>query len=110
MAMSSATCDIVWLKQLADEIDTKIAPKIKLYCDNQSTIKLAESDAFRPRTKHIDIRYHYIRDKISENVIEVKFIATGLMTADSLTKAVSKEKTEFCRKSMGLVQSRVLSV
>lgn len=73
IALSSAVCEIIWLKQLADEINGDIAKNITICCDNQSTIKLAESDAFRPRTKHIDIRYHFLRDKIEQKILNIQF-------------------------------------
>lgn len=103
IAMSSAVNEIIWLKQLADEINKDIVGKVTLYCDNQSAIKLSESDAFRPRTKHIDIRYHHLREKVDEGVIDVKFTSTNLMAADSLTKAVTKEKHQFCANQFGLM-------
>lgn len=103
ISMSSAVNEIVWLTQMANEINGNIVNKVVLYCDNQSTIKLSESDAFRPRTKHIDIRYHYLREKIDEGVIDVKYMPTEHMTADSLTKAVTKEKHQFCTKQFGLM-------
>lgn len=102
IALSSAVCDFMWLKQLADEIDVRIARRIKVFCDNQSTIKLAASDAFRPRTKHIDIRYHHLRDKIEKGLFEVEYLPTERMAADSLTKAVTIEKFEMCRNAMGI--------
>lgn len=103
IALSSAVCEIIWLKQLADEINREIAKKVTVFCDNQSTIKLSESDAFRPRTKHIDIRYHHLREKIEAGVIDIEYIPTGEMAADSLTKAVTAEKHNFCNEAMGLV-------
>lgn len=100
--MSSAVCEIIWLKQLADEMNRDIARGVTLHCDNQSTIRLSESDAFRPRTKHIDIRYHHLREQVEAGVIDIKFVPTGEMVADSLTKAVTAEKHHFCNREMGL--------
>jgi hypothetical protein len=102
IALSSAVCESIWIKQLMDELDKTLAERIKIYCDNQSSIKLAENDAFRPRTKHIDIRYHNIRDYVKKEVIDISYVPTEKMTADSLTKSVTKEKTIFCRENMGL--------
>lgn len=102
IALSSATCELIWLKQLADELDKNIAKNITIYCDNQSTIKLGASDAYRPRTKHIDIRYHHIRQLIEAKVVDIKFVPTTQNAADALTKAVSAEKTNYCSKAMGL--------
>lgn len=51
IALSSAVCGVIWIKQLADEINKGIVKNMTVYCDNQSTIKLSESNASRPRTK-----------------------------------------------------------
>lgn len=102
MALSSAIQEAVWLMQLSNELNYAVKP-ITIYCDNQSAIKLSESDGYKQRTKHIDIRYHYIRDLIKQGKINVEFLETGKMVADSLTKSVNKAKNVFCAESMGLV-------
>lgn len=102
IALSSVASELMWLKQLADELDTNIAKKITILCDNQSSIKLSSSDAYRPRTKHIDIRFHRIRELVEAKVIDIEFVSTDKNAADALTKAVSAEKTQYCSKTMGL--------
>ena len=101
MALSSTVCEIMWVQQFMKELNNDV-DKIIIHCDNQSTIKLAESDAFRPRTKHIDIRYHYLRQKVDDKTITIKFAPSTEMGADSLTKAVPKDKHLFCARKMGL--------
>lgn len=102
MALSSAVCEVIWIRQLAMEIDQATEKPTLVLCDNESAIKLGQSEAYRPRTKHIDIRFHHLREKVSEKAIELKHISTDLMAADSLTKAVSKQKHELCSRKMGL--------
>jgi hypothetical protein len=102
IALSSAVCDVIWLKQLAEEIKVNMSDPIIIYCDNQSTIKLAELDAFRPRTKHIDIRFHHIRQFVESKTIHIKYLSTNDIAADSLTKAVNKQKHSLCTLLMGL--------
>lgn len=75
---------------------------IGIKCDNQSAIKLGNCDGYRPRSKHIDIRYHYIRDIIQKGLIKVEFLETEKMVADSLTKAVPTRKNNFCAREMGI--------
>lgn len=103
MAMSAAICEVIWLQQLSWELDPNSKINTKLLCDNESAQKLALSDAYRPRTKHIDIRYHHMREKIESGVIHIKHISTTENVADALTKAVTKEKNLYCARGMGLV-------
>lgn len=102
MALAAAVQEATWLKQLYYEIACEDHGPLIIRCDNTSTIKLAKSDGYRKRTKHIDIKYHYQREKIEGNLIKVEYLETSKMVADSLTKAVSKEKTIYCAGAMGL--------
>lgn len=101
MALSATLCEVLWLKQLMNELNCR-QRVVKIWCDNTSTIRLTETEAYRPRTKHIDIRFHRIREHVENGDIEVKFMPTKQMVADSLTKSVSKETAQFCAKMMGL--------
>ncbi len=103
MAMSSATQEALWLKQLAEELDKNLRKPIKLFSDNQSAIKLSESEAYRPRSKHIDIRFHFIRDVLQKGKVSIHFVRSEENIADPLTKSVSKEKLNFCADQMGLI-------
>lgn len=106
MATSSAVCDLIWLKQLANELDQSMEKCVTVFCDNESAIKLAKLDAFRPRTKHIDIRFHHLREKIESGVIDIKYISTDDNTADMLTKPVTRQKHEACARQMGLLSCK----
>lgn len=103
MALSETIQEAAWLIQLSKEMGMIINP-LNIHCDNQSAIKLTKSEGYNPRTKHIDIRYHFIREKIKNGEIIVKFLPTTKMVADSLTKPVTKEKNDFCASEMGLIE------
>ncbi|XP_036336306.1 secreted RxLR effector protein 161-like [Rhagoletis pomonella] len=75
MAMSSAVQEAVWLKQLSGELDHSGGSSIQLYGDNKITIKLAETDGFRPRSKHIDIKYGHLRETVEKWIISIKYTA-----------------------------------
>lgn len=101
MALSSAATEAIWISQLLTELGLKYG-KIPIKCDNTSAISLAKSSGYRPRTKHIDIRHHYVRQLIEENKIAVEYVSTDENIADELTKAVSKGKLELFIKIFGL--------
>lgn len=102
MALSSATQEAIWLKQFGAELDEDWNKTVNIYCDNQSAVKIAESDNYRPRSKHIDVRHHYLKERIQDGTISIQRIPTNEMVADNLTKGVTKDKHSFCTKSMGL--------
>lgn len=105
IALSSATREVIWTIQLLDELNERPSKPVTIWCDNTSALDLASSEAYRPRTKHIDIRFHHLRDQIVKGVIQPMHVVTEKQVADSLTKAVTGEKTKFCATGMGLHQT-----
>ena len=74
-----------------------------IYCDNQSCIKLSENPVFHDKSKHIEIKYQYIRDMVEKGVVKLQYIATDEQVADVLTKPLSKVKFEYFRDKLGVV-------
>ena len=70
--------------------------------DNQSAIAIAKNPQFHDRTKHIEVRHHFIRDKIEQGELELEYIPTGEQVADVMTKALNREKHNVFTKEMGV--------
>lgn len=102
MAMALATQEALWLQQLQAELGQGNDGALLIYCDNQSAIKLASTDCYKPRTKHIDIRWHFIRENIVKCKIKFLFVNSCNMVADNLTKGTTFEKHLYCITKMGL--------
>lgn len=103
MAASQAVKELVWLKNIFCEI-LNYDLKIILYMDNQSAIRLIKNPEFHKRSKHIDIRYHFIREKFNENLFELKYINTNDMLADMFTKALPAPKFIDFVEKLGIKQ------
>ena len=101
IALTNAIKEIVWFKQMLSELKRE-TKELKLFCDNKSTIYLSKNPEFHSRTKHIDIRHHYIRETINNNSIKIIYISTDEMPADILTKALPKIKHDKCLKLLGI--------
>jgi hypothetical protein len=86
IAMTVAAQEAAWLKMLLEEIGEKIIPVV--VTDNEGAKKLTENPIFHRRTKHIQIRFHYIRELLKEGKLEVKWVAGKDNRADLLTKQV----------------------
>ena len=77
MALSEATQEAVWLKAfLCDLGEMSSNSAVKIYENNQGSIALAKNPAFHKRTKHIDIRYHFVREKIEDGQVIFEYIST----------------------------------
>ena len=104
VALSEATREAIYLRNLMYEITGKLCV-ITLHCDNQSALKLAVNNQSLNRTKHIDVRHHYVKDAIKNNLIKVKYISTQEMPADLLTKGLLSNKHYKFLELIGLVSN-----
>jgi len=74
-----------------------------IWCDNQSCIKMTENPVFHDRSKHIRIKYHYIRDMVEKGAVKLQYVATEEQTADIFTKPLARSKFEHFRGKLGVV-------
>jgi hypothetical protein len=104
MALAEAAKEIKWLRLFLSELRYGSPSKsTTLNTDNQGTLALAKNPVSHARSKHIDIRHHFIRDTIADkSVWLVQYIPTEDMTADSLTKALGRRKHYCCLTLMGM--------
>ena len=105
MALTEAMEELKWIRTLLAELgysngNTNVPTD--LFSDNQSTIALAKNPVAHARAKHIDLRHHFVWEAIQDKIIWVQYIPTTEMTADSLTKALGREKHEKCAARMGM--------
>ncbi|XP_074314354.1 secreted RxLR effector protein 161-like [Silene latifolia] len=101
-AISSATCQAIWLRRLLKGLLHEQKSPTIIYCDNKAAISLTKNAVFHSRTKHIDIRHHFIRDMVAKGMIELKFCGTNQQIADILTKSLSIAKVDDFRSQMGV--------
>nr|GEY51698.1 copia protein [Tanacetum cinerariifolium] len=101
VAMSGCYAQILWMRlQLTDY--GFAFNKISLYCDNRSAVALCCNYVQHSWSKHIDIRYHFIRDQVEKGVIELFFVRTNYQLADIFTKALPREQFKFLLSRLGM--------
>jgi len=106
MSAAQAAKEALWLKQLLGELGFTQSQPVMIRSDNQGCIALTKNPAYHSRTKHIDIRHHFIRDTVDAGDIELQYCATDNMVADVLTKALAKDKHEKHTGALGLSHSK----
>nr|KYP42880.1 Retrovirus-related Pol polyprotein from transposon TNT 1-94 [Cajanus cajan] len=101
MAISKASKEMIWLKNFLEELGKKQCDSA-LYSDNQSAIHLAKNPMFHANTKHIQLRYHFIRGLINDGTLLLKKILGLENPTDMLTKVVTIENLKLCIVSTDL--------
>ena len=102
IAATSATCQAVWMSRLLGELMTNEAMKAKLLVDNQSAITLTKNPVHHNRTKHIDTRYHFVRQCVEEKKNKIEFVRSEDQLVDIFTKALGKTKFLEMRHRIGI--------
>ena len=87
-----------------EDLHQKIDYQISLHCDNQSAIRLAENPVFYARTKHVEVHYHFIREKVLKKEIKMQQIKTDDQVADLFTKGSDTGKHESFRCQLNMVR------
>jgi len=90
MVISQCAKEAIWLRQLMSDVGFEQEKSTPCMCDNQGAIALVKNPTHHSRTKHIDIKHHFIREKVESDVIEMKYVPTEHMIANVLTKALGK--------------------
>ena len=102
MAASQSAKEGIWLRQLMADVGCVQERATMIMCDNQSCIALTKNPKHHSCTKHIDVQHHFIREKVEEEVIELRYCPTQEMVVDVLTKALARDKHEAMRSAMRL--------
>ena len=102
MAATSAACQGIWLRNVLTQITGEDMGPVTLCIDNRSAIDLAKNPVFHGRSKHIDIRFHFIRECVERGEVVLKHVPSQEQRADVLTKALATVKFERMRKLLGV--------
>lgn len=101
-AAYEATQEVIWLRKLLEDFGYPQNKVTTLNCDNQGSIALAKNPLFQSRSKHFDNKYHWIREKVTDKTIALKYIPTSDMIADFLTKSLFRPKHSYCTNAANM--------
>jgi len=105
IAVGHACAQSIWLKHQLMDYGVKLE-KVPLYCDNTSAINLTKNPIQHSKTKHIEIRHHFIRDHIQKVDIEIMFVKTENQLADLFTKPLARDRFNKLRTELGVLDMK----
>ncbi|XP_070011070.1 secreted RxLR effector protein 161-like [Nicotiana sylvestris] len=103
VAAASCYAQLLWIKQQLEDFGVLIE-SVPLLCDNTSALNMAKNIVKHKRTKHIDVRHHFLRDNVEKGMICMKLYSTEDQITDIFTKALSREQFERNRVKLGLLK------
>ncbi|GJT12955.1 retrovirus-related pol polyprotein from transposon TNT 1-94 [Tanacetum coccineum] len=101
IALSGCCAQVLWMRSQLTDYGIGFN-KIPMYCNNKSAIALCYNNVQHSRSKHIDIRFHFIKEQVENGVLELYFVNTEYQLADIFTKALSRERIEFLINKLGM--------
>jgi hypothetical protein len=104
-----AICEAVWLHKFLADLFGHDMDSTVIHCDNQSCVKLLENLVFHDKSKHTEIKYHYIRDMVQRKAVHVQYLSTHKQVAYVFTKLPAKTKFKYFCERLGLVENASLA-
>ena len=102
MALAAAAQEAVWIQRLLDDLDKASSPPTRIYEDNQAAICMAKNPQYHGRSKHVDIKYHFVREQVAAGTVELQYCQSKNMVADLLTKGLPSTQFVRLREMLGV--------
>jgi len=109
VAAAMCTCQAIWIKRILKELRYNDEYCTRIWCDNSSTIKLSKNPVMHGRSKHIDVRYHFLRNLTKEGLMDLVHCGSRDQLADIMTKPLKAEDFQRLRNSLGVCDLADLS-
>lgn len=100
-ALATTVAKLCWIRQVLKDFVIFLSFRPKLWCDNVSALAIASNPIFHARTKHVEVDYHFVRERVLRRDLQIRYIATSDQLADIFTKSLSSSHFQFlCSKTM----------
>ena len=104
--VAEACCThVLWMKQTLTDIQVEYDEPIPIYCDNTSATSISRNPVMHSKTKHIPIKYHFLREQVAKNNIRVEYVGTKEQVADIFTKPLPRKAFEYLRQRLGVIST-----
>jgi hypothetical protein len=103
-ALANATTELIWVEAVLDELGVSLKEKPCLCCDNLGATYLSANPIFHARTKHIEIDYHFVRERVADKKLSIEFISNMDQVADGFTKALAVKDLHEFKRNLNLSQ------
>jgi hypothetical protein len=99
---------VLWIKNNLKDIQVPCDQPVSIMCDNTSAINLSKNHVQHSKTKHIPIKYHFLREQVQDQVVKLEYVPSKEKIADIFTKPLPREPFEYLRQKLGVISSSLL--
>jgi hypothetical protein len=103
IAAATYCTQVLWMIQTLADLEVKYTAPIPIHCDNTSSINVSKNPILHSKIKHIPIKYHFLREKVTNQIVQVHYIPTTEQIADIFTKPLAKTPFEYLRQKLGVI-------
>ena len=105
--IAAETCctQVLWMKQTLQDLQVQFSEPISVFCDNTSSINISKNHVMHPKTKHIPIKYHFVREQVAEKNIKLEYVGTKEQIVDIFTKPLPCEAFEYLHQKLWILPS-----
>jgi hypothetical protein len=106
--MADATAEVMWVQTVLNELHVSCPRSARLWCDNMGAKYLASNPIFHGRMKHVEVDYHFVRDRVSKRLLDIRFISTEDQVANGFTKALSQGWLLEFQRNLNFIKNPVV--
>ena len=103
VAAASCFTQLLWMMQTLQDIQITCTPPISILCDNTSAINIPKNLVMHSKTKHIPIKYHFLREQVLEQKVKLEYVPSKEQVVDIFTKPLPRETFEYLIQKLGVV-------
>jgi hypothetical protein len=100
--LANATAEVIGVQSLLAELGVSQSRDAVLWCDNLGATYLSANPVFHARTKHIEVDYRFVRERVAWKLLDIRFIPSGDQVADGFTKSLATRQLEVFRRNLNL--------
>jgi histone deacetylase 1/2 len=101
-SLANATAEVIWVQTLLTEFGVSQSKAVVLWWDNIGATYLSANPVFHARTKHIEVDYHFFRERVARKLLDIRFIPSGDQVADGFTKSLATRQLQAFRCNLNL--------
>eukprot|EP00253_Pinus_taeda_P013522 PITA_13522 len=105
VVVASCCTQLLWMMKTLQDFQITCTPPISILCDNTSAINISKNPFMHSKTKHIPIKYHFLREQVLEQKVKLEYVPSKEQVADIFTKPLPRETFEYLRQKLGVVDA-----